>query len=88
MNKYMQFAEKGSIEIVPGDGTVTGRFYCIKAAQRAEADATIIFNTDAVPTDGTRTLELGAGEYEFGPIASITVTAGTIRAYINTNPPL
>lgn len=83
MNQYMQMAEKGWIDVEAPD-TITGNFYAIKAAQRANADATVIMD---LPDITERDIELLASEYEFGPFTSIECTAGTIRAYIDTKPP-
>jgi hypothetical protein len=83
MNQYMQLAEKGWVDVASG-ATVTGFFYAIKAAQRADADATVVM---ALPTSASYDVELLASEFEFGPFTSINCTAGTIRAYIDTKPP-
>ncbi len=83
MNQYMQLAGKGWVDVASGT-TVTGFFDAIKAAQRADADATVVM---ALPTSASYDVELLASEFEFGPFTSINCTAGTIRAYIDTKPP-
>ena len=79
------FSKAGSQDIVVATGTVTGRWRAIKAAQNAAASVTVIFQ---FPDSTPRNLILAPGEMEYGVITSIDTTDGTIRAYIDTNPPV
>lgn len=76
------FSKAGSEDFT--SGTETGSWRAIKAAQNATATATVIMSAG----ESSRSIILGPGEIEYGPITSIAVTDGTIRAYINTNPPV